>query len=90
MEKIPKHIMFSDEVLLTRDEAAKFLKVKPSTLRNWAALDPMPIPFYKLGGWHVRYKKSDLLLYLSGRRIESHEDYKRTKRKIRYHFKKKS
>lgn len=83
---MPKDILYADETLLTREEAAKFLKIKASTLRNWAAMDPMPIPFYKLGGWHVRYKKSDLLQYLTNRRVESHDDYNRTKCKPQYKF----
>lgn len=79
---------YIDEALLTRDEAARFLRIKPQTLRNWALKDPMPIPFYKLGGWHVRYKKSDLLEYVNNRRIENRADYAKCKRKVKNIFRK--
>lgn len=51
----------SDEIWLTSEEAAAFLKISSGTLRNLTSNGK--IPFYKFGRRN-RYKKSDLHIML--------------------------
>lgn len=51
-----------DSELLKTAEAAKFLKVSPNTLNQWRSQARGP-NFVKVGRC-VRYRKSDLLLYI--------------------------
>jgi len=46
-----------NEIIYTRKEAAKYLKVNPATLWNWA--NDEIIKSYKIGG-RIYFKKSDL------------------------------
>lgn len=50
---------FSARPVLTREEAAAYLGVSPSTLSNWACSKKFVIPYFRVGR-SVRYKKSDL------------------------------
>lgn len=45
--------------LLTTAEAARFLRVKPLTLKDWRRIKSGP-PFVKLGARLVRYRREDL------------------------------
>lgn len=54
--------------LLTRDEAAEFLGVKPQTLAVWAATKRYPLPHIKVGS-RVRYRRSDLERFLDQRTV---------------------
>lgn len=53
-----------DNSLLTRLQAAKYLRLSPATLATWASTHRHDIPYIKLGR-SVRYRKSDLDQYLS-------------------------
>ena len=48
-----------DDPLLTRDEAAAFLRMKPQTLAVWACRQSEGPPYAKIGR-AVRYRLSDL------------------------------
>jgi len=52
-----------DEELLTRREAAHFLKVETATLAAWASRGTPKLPFIKVGRL-PRYRKSDLEKFL--------------------------
>ena len=50
------------EMLLTTDQAADILKLKPVTLKKWRVVGTGP-PYIRLGG-AIRYRQSDLLEYV--------------------------
>lgn len=54
---------FEDE-LLTRREAAAFLKVETGTLAAWASRGTPKLPFIKIGSL-PRYRRSDLEKFLA-------------------------
>lgn len=51
-------------VLLTREQAAKYLGLSLSTLKSWAVHNRYNLPFIKLGR-HVRYRLTDLEEFLA-------------------------
>jgi predicted DNA-binding transcriptional regulator AlpA len=51
------------ERLMTRNEAAEALGLRPQTLAKWSCLKTCGPPFVKLGG-AVRYRESDLQAWL--------------------------
>lgn len=54
---------------LNNQEAAQYLGLKAATLNKWRVYGEGP-PFIKVGRL-VRYRRSDLDAYLSGRRVQS-------------------
>jgi excisionase family DNA binding protein len=46
--------------LLTREEAAQYLNIKPQTLAVWHSTGRYDLPLVKLGARSVRYRRSDL------------------------------
>lgn len=52
--------------LLTRREAAEYLRVKPQTLALWACTGRYGLRFVKVGG-RVYYRRSDLDRFLEQR-----------------------
>lgn len=52
-------------------EAAKFLNTKVSTLRTWRSRPPPGggPPFIRISGRHIKYRRSDLIQFLSARRV---------------------
>jgi len=58
----------STERLLTRQEAANVLGVKPQTLAVWASARRYDLPFIKVGRC-VRYRMSDLQSFLDRRTV---------------------
>jgi len=55
-----------NEPLLTTREAAELLGVKENTLSIWRNTDRHHIPYIKIGR-AIRYKRSDLVKFLSER-----------------------
>jgi excisionase family DNA binding protein len=55
------------ENLLTREEAAKFLGIKPQTLAMWHSKKTHNLPCYKVGRL-VKYKKKDLINFIEENR----------------------
>lgn len=53
----------SKDLLLTRKEAARYLKFSPATLAGWASTGRRKITFTKIGN-SVRYRLSDLDKFL--------------------------
>ncbi len=60
-------ICFPSE-LLTRQQAAEFLGVKPQTLSVWATTKRYGLPVIKVGSL-CRYRKSDLEAFLDKRTV---------------------
>ena len=56
----------STSTLLTRDQAAGMLGIKPQTLAVWATTGRNRLPFVKVGRC-VRYRASDLQAWLAER-----------------------
>ena len=54
-------------ILLTTEEAAAYLKLKPNTLERWRSQYPHRLPFVKIGRT-VKYRKDDLQAFISGNR----------------------
>jgi excisionase family DNA binding protein len=54
--------------LLTRDEAAQVLRVKPQTLATWAATKRYGLPFVKIGKLAM-YQRSDLERFIASRTV---------------------
>jgi excisionase family DNA binding protein len=50
--------------LLTRQEAADYLKVSPATLAKWACEKTQSLPYVKVGRL-VRYRIKDLEAYIA-------------------------
>lgn len=60
----------NDDVLLSREQAAKYLGVKAGTLANWACTKAHTIRMFKIGRL-VRYRKSDLDVWIESRVVNS-------------------
>ncbi|MBK6900184.1 MAG: helix-turn-helix domain-containing protein [bacterium] len=54
------------ESLITTQEAASMLAIKPGTLATWRSEGRSPIPFVRIGGRVVRYRLSDIQAYIEG------------------------
>lgn len=54
--------------LMTEQEAAELLKVKPGTLNSWRCLGRHGLPYIRVGR-AVRYKRSDLERWLDNRTV---------------------
>ena len=65
---LPKEIQKSEQKF-TREEAAAYLGVSPSTLANWACTKKFVIPYYRAGR-SVKYKKSDLDAFIESGLVE--------------------
>jgi excisionase family DNA binding protein len=55
--------------LMTIDETADFLKLKPKTIKNWVGL--RKIPYIKLGG-AIRFDMKALEAWLKRKGVEEH------------------
>jgi excisionase family DNA binding protein len=64
-QKEPEHNKPSE--LLTTEEAAEYLKLKPNTLERWRSQYPHRLPFVKIGRT-VKYRLEDLQAFISGNR----------------------
>ena len=53
----------STETLLTNDQAATFLNLRPQTLTNWRSTRRYPLPYIRFGRC-IRYRLSDLKLFV--------------------------
>ena len=53
--------------LLTREEAAAILRMKPSTLASWVTRENVILPFVKYGG-RVAYLRGDLDAFIERHR----------------------
>lgn len=53
--------------LLTTEEAAEYLKLKPNTLERWRVQYPDRLPFVKIGRT-VKYRKEDLQAFITNNR----------------------
>jgi len=58
----------TDERLLTREEAAAILGVRPQTLAVWASAQRYDLPFIKVGRC-VRYRMRDLQAFIDRRTV---------------------
>ncbi len=52
--------------LMTRAEAARFLRLSPGTLGNWRCSKRVRIPCVRLG-WKIFYRASDLEKFIESR-----------------------
>lgn len=59
---------FPQKELLTRDEAAAYLRVKPCTLAAWVTNKKHRLPHVKVGSL-VRYRRSDLDDFIKHRTV---------------------
>ena len=58
--------------LLTREEAAAFLGLKPQTLAVWATAKRYHLPMIRVGS-RVRYRRADLEAFLDRRTVNGEE-----------------
>ena len=56
--------------LLTREQAAEYLGIRPQTLAVWATSGRYGLPFIRVGR-RVRYRRADLDRFLESRTITS-------------------
>ena len=61
-------VVVIDNPLLTRNEAAEYLGVKPQTMAVWALTGKYGLPMVKVGR-AVRYRKSDLEAFIKRRTV---------------------
>ena len=66
-------LLSSPSELLTRDEAAAYLGVKPQTLAVWHTTHRYHLPLVKVGS-KVRYRKVDLDAWLESRTVGGPEE----------------
>jgi len=50
---------------LTPREAARYLNVPEATLSVWRSTNRVRLPYVKLGGRHVRYRRKDLEAFIT-------------------------
>ena len=62
-----------DDLLLMRDEAAEFLRMKAQTLAVWACRQSGGPPYVKIGR-AVRYRLSDLQRFVEQQTVHPGED----------------
>lgn len=62
--------LVESDVLLSTEEAARFLHVSVQTLADWRCAGS-PVPFIKLSRNRVVYSRNDLLSYAHSRRARS-------------------
>ncbi len=56
--------------LLTRSEAAQFLRLSPGTLANWMSTQKQKIPCVKLGG-RIYYQEASLKKWIAKQAINA-------------------
>ena len=56
----------TSEALLTEQQTAEILKIKPSALQVWRSTGRYSLPFIKVGSL-VRYRESDIRQWLADR-----------------------
>ena len=59
----------ANDVLLTREQAAEFLGVRPQTLAVWASAKRYALPYIKVGRC-VRYRMRYVEAFLDSRTVE--------------------
>lgn len=57
------------KTILTENEAAEFLGLKPITLAMWRCNKRQNIPYVKLGSKLVRYRLEDLQAWMASRLV---------------------
>ena len=60
--------IFENAALLTRQQAAEFLGLRPQTLATWASAQRYALPYIKVGR-SVRYRLRDLQDFLDRRTV---------------------
>jgi len=57
----------SDDYLMTYSEVAAYLRVKVHTVYQWVCTGRVKVPFVRLTGKTVRFRKSDIDRFLAER-----------------------
>jgi len=60
----------ADDRLLTREDAADLLSIRPQTLALWASTKRYDLPYVKVGR-AVRYRLSDIEQFLKSRTVNA-------------------
>jgi excisionase family DNA binding protein len=60
------------KLLLTAEEVAELLSIRPQTLALWRSQKRYGLPYYKIGGM-IRYKLSDIEKWLESRTVRGVE-----------------
>lgn len=60
----------SQKDILTEEEAAKLLQIRPQTLALWRCSGRYAIPFVRLGPKLIRYRREDLDAFLESRSVK--------------------
>jgi hypothetical protein len=68
VQQIPAYTINGDP-LLNPVEAAAYLSLSDSTLSRWRCQFPDRLPFVKVGGWSVRYRRSVLDAHLNAQTV---------------------
>lgn len=56
--------------LITEDEAAELLKLKPQTLANWRCTKRVRLPYIKLGNKAIRYRRDRVLAFIAEQEVD--------------------
>lgn len=59
-------------IMLTREQAAEYLGVKPGTLEVWASTQRYGLPYVKVGRC-VRYRRADLDRFIEAQTVRPGE-----------------
>ena len=62
------HVLTKSSPLLNREQAAKYLSIKPQTLAAWATTGRYSLPMVKVGR-SVRYKREALDQFIEERSV---------------------
>ena len=57
------------EKLLTPREASEILGVPVQTLAHWRTTRLVQVPYFKIGGKHVRYRASELAAWIDAQKV---------------------
>lgn len=64
----------NDDAMLRDTEAAALLGVKTKTLANWRCQGREDLPFYRVGGRAIRYRRGDVIAFRDRHRLTSTSD----------------
>jgi len=55
--------------LLTEDQAADLLQVRPQTLSNWRCTGRVKLPYVRLGNKLIRYRRDQVDAFISNQTV---------------------
>lgn len=67
-----QNVIYSPDALLTDQQLATYLQLKPQSLRLWRSAHRGSLPYIRLGRRAIRYRFADVQAWLTAH-VETHE-----------------